>query len=198
MPPTLTEVLMSAIEHSIVPMTLSDPNAPDNPIIAANPAFAAMTGYDLPEIVGRNCRFLQGTDTDPQTRARIRQSIADEQGCVEWIVNRRRNGKAFWNLLFLSPVHDRDGRLVHFFGNQMDITAGLPSDRAEVVFGRAHMTPDNQAEFNALVLADVMQADAAPLRARALESVVTRSRRLAELSSALQAGDAPALPALPD
>ena len=196
MPPTLTEVLLSAIEHSTVPMTLSDPHAPDNPIVAANPAFAAMTGFPLGEIIGRNCRFLQGPDTDPATLRRIRQSIADEQGCVEWIVNRRRNGKPFWNLLFLSPVHDRDGRLVHFFGNQMDITTGLPSERAEVVFGRAHMSRDNQAEFNALVLDDVTRAEHPAARAAALQGVVTRARRLAELSSALAPGDTPAIPPL--
>ncbi len=197
----ITRALLAAVHHSTEPMVLSDPHAPDHPIIAANPAFSTMTGYPMEEIVGRNCRFLQGPGTDAATARRIGRTVASGQGCVEWIVNHRRDGKAFWNLLFLSPVHDRHGRLLHFFGNQLDITKGFPEWLGEVTFGRAYMTPENQTEFQALLL-DILEdqgaATAGPeARARALERIVAASRRLSELSTALVAGAPTPVPALP-
>ncbi len=186
---TLTRALISAVQHSTEAMVLSDPHQPDHPLIAANPAFATMTGYGLDQIIGRNCRFLQGPRTDLGTSARIKQAIKDEEGCIEWIVNHRKDGRAFWNLLFLSPVHDRAGRLLHYFGNQLDITTGLPERLGEVTFGRAHMSPTNQAEFQRLLL-EMLEADepgSGPAdRARALERIVASSRRLAELSTDLK------------
>ena len=189
---TLTKALISAVQHSTEAMVLSDPHQPDHPLIAANAAFSDMTGYGLDEIIGHNCRFLQGTSTDRTTALRIRDAIREEAGCIEWIVNHRKDGRAFWNLLFLAPVHDRAGRLLHYFGNQMDITAGLPERLAEVSFGRAHMTEPNQAEFQHLLL-DILEDDehvrTDPAgRARALERLIITSRRLAALSTELQPG----------
>ncbi len=186
---TLTRALISAVQHSTEAMVLSDPHQPDHPLIAANPAFAVMTGYGLNEIIGRNCRFLQGSSTDPGTAGRIRAAIKAEAGCIEWIVNHRKDGRAFWNLLFLSPVHDRAGRLLHYFGNQLDITAGLPERLTEVTFGRAHMSPENQAEFQHLLL-DILEDEESTYtdpsgNARALERIIVTSRRLAELSTDL-------------
>ena len=143
----LTRALISAVQNSTEAMVLSDPHQPDHPLIAANRAFASMTGYGMEDIVGHNCRFLQGKNTDFETAQRIKAAIKEETGCIEWIVNHRQNGRAFWNLLFLCPVHDRAGRLLHYFGNQMDITGGLPERLGEVTFGRAHMSPENLAEF---------------------------------------------------
>ena len=190
----ITRALLSAIEHSTEPMVLSDPHAPDHPIMAANGAFATMTGYTLPQIVGRNCRFLQGTDTDPATTRRIAAAIAAQQASIEWIVNHRANGRPFWNLLFLSPIHDRDGRLLHYFGNQLDITTGLPDWLTEVSFGRAHMTEAHQAEFQRMLLAILDDETGAEPAARALERTLAATRRIAELSTALQPGGGPAIP----
>lgn len=197
MPHPITRALLSAIDHSTEPMVLSDPHAPDHPIVAANGAFAAMTGYTLPQIVGRNCRFLQGKDTDPATTLRIKAAIAAQQANIEWIVNHRANGRPFWNLLFLSPIHDRDGRLLHYFGNQLDITAGLPDWLTEVSFGRAHMTDADQAEFQRLLLAILDDESGAEPTARALERTLAATRRIAELSTALQPGGAPIPPPSP-
>ncbi len=200
MPNQLTQALLAAVANSTEPMVLSDPHAPDHPIIAANPAFAIMTGYPMAEIVGRNCRFLQGAGTDRKTAQRLRSAIEAEEGCIEWIVNHRRDGSAFWNLLFLVPIRDRDGRLLHYFGNQLDITRGFPDWLGEVTFGRAHLTRENGAEFQHLLL-DIMEDQSAseeggPAQARALERIIAASRRLAELSTTLAAGAKPEIPAL--
>ena len=148
---TITEALLTAIAHSTEPMALSDPNLPDHPIIAINTAFEAITGYRAAEIVGRNCRMLQGPGTDPETARKLGRVIAAGDGCVEWIVNHRKNGTAFWNLLFLSPVRDGQGRIIHYFANQHDITKGLPTRLSAVNFGRAHMRAEIVVEFQRLV-----------------------------------------------
>lgn len=189
---SVTDALLAAMAHSTEPMSLSDPALPDHPIIAVNAAFEAMTGYGSAEMVGRNCRLLQGPATDRDAAHRLGRSIAAGHGCVEWIVNHRKDGGAFWNLLFLSPVYDADGALLHFFGNQHDITEGLPPRLTEVGFGTAHMALESAAEFQRLLreIAGATQSPGAPANARALERVLAATRRLAELSTGLVPGPA--------
>jgi PAS domain S-box-containing protein len=103
-------------------MAISNPNLPDNPIAFANPSFLAMTGYTLGEIIGRNCRFLQGPDTDEKVIYRMRESIAAQQSVNVEILNYRKDGTTFWNALHVSPVFDIAGKLQYFFGSQIDVT----------------------------------------------------------------------------
>ena len=112
----------AVIEMSLVPIVLSDPHQPDCPIIFANGAFSELTGYDVNEIIGRNCRFLQGPETDMAAVARIRAAIKARWNITEELVNYRKDGTMFWNALFVNPVFDRGGRLVYFFGTQFDVT----------------------------------------------------------------------------
>lgn len=147
-----TRALLSIIPHASEPMCLSDPNQPDHPIIATNHAFERITGYPAAETIGRNCRFLQGPATDPETPARIRSAIEARQGCIEWMVNYRRDGSKFWNLLFMVPVFASDGTLLHYFANQRDFGAEVPEGLpADYVLGRATLPPDGQAAFNAIL-----------------------------------------------
>ena len=185
---TLTDSLLAAMAHSTEAMSLSDPRLPDHPIVAVNAAFEAMTGYSGAEVVGRNCRFLQGPATDPDAPRRIGRAIADGHGCIEWIANHRKDGRVFWNLLFLSPVRDEDGTLLHFFGNQHDITEGLPPGFLELRFGRADMPAESLAEFQLLMREIASATAAAPAHARALERLLSAARRLAELSVRLVPG----------
>ncbi len=187
---SITEALLTAIAHSTEPMVLSDPHLPDHPIIAVNPAFEAITGYPAAEIVGRNCRMLQGPGTDLATARKLGRVIAAGDGCVEWIVNHRKDGAAFWNLLFISPVRDGHGRIIHYFANQHDITKGLPARLSEVNFGRAHMPAEIMAEFQRLVHEIAAAAGDGPGHARELEKVVAAARRLAEVSTTLAPGTA--------
>ena len=179
----IREALVTAMMHSTAPMVLSDPSQPDCPMIAVNHAFATLTGYDARDIVGQNCRFLQGPKTDPASPPRIRACLAAGEGCIEWIVNYRKDGSMFWNLLFISPVRDADGTLLYFFGNQLDITHGLPPWLTEVAFGRAHVTPALEQELH-ILLDEVTVAD----QTLALERVVAAAHRLAEISVSLAPG----------
>jgi two-component system, cell cycle sensor histidine kinase and response regulator CckA len=101
---------------------ITDPNQPDNPIIYANPAFSRITGYEPEEIIGRNCRFLQGADTDPKTVTQLRQAIQQRQEIKTTLLNYRKDGQPFWNELKISPVLSETGELVYFVGFQTDVT----------------------------------------------------------------------------
>ena len=182
--------LASAIMHSTEPMVLSDCRQPDLPMVVANEAFEALTGYARDEIVGRNCRFLQGAGTDQDTARRIKRAILAGRGCVEWIVNHRKDGEAFTNLLFLSPVRDRQGNTLYYFGNQLDITQGAPDWLEQVSLGKADMTERTELEFHSLLL-DILESTAgdAAGTSRSLERIVAAARRLAELSTQLAPGE---------
>lgn len=182
--PRFTDLLIAAIMHSGEPMVLTDPTLPDHPMIAVNAAFEALSGYPASETVGRNCRFLQGAGTDPNTPARIGACIAEERGCVEWIVNYRRDGTMFWNLLFLSPVFAQDGTLLHYFGNQRDISLGPSAELPDYTLGKADMTLDAESDFHALLrgLADEPTGDAS---ARRLEGLVEAARELDRITTRL-------------
>ncbi len=185
----MTAALLAAIAHSTEPLVLSDARQPDMPMIAVNSAFEALSGYSRVELVGRNCRLLQGAGTDPATRARIGKCVRAGEGCIEWIVNYRRDGSAFWNLLFISPVFGPDGTLRHYLGNQLDITKGLPDWIGEVTFGRAHMSPTIQAEFHGLLHEVLENTDTVVSNsALALERIIAAARRLSELSTQLDPG----------
>ena len=101
---------------------ITDPNQPDNPIIYSNPAFSRITGYSADEIMGRNCRFLQGPDTDQQAVAQIRHAFAHRQEVTVTLLNYRKNGQPFWNELKIAPIFSEQGDLLYCVGVQTDIT----------------------------------------------------------------------------
>jgi PAS domain S-box-containing protein len=103
-------------------IAISDARQPHNPIIYCNPAFEKITGYSQEEVIGRNCRFLQGMDTDPQAVETIRQAVRTGQECQVVLKNYRKDGTLFWNDLTISPVRDASGVVTHFIGVQTDIT----------------------------------------------------------------------------
>jgi PAS domain S-box-containing protein len=115
-------IFFAAVKTTRMPMIVTDPNQPDNPIVFANPAFLNMTGYSWHELVGKNCRILQGPDTDRDTVAEIRRAIEQRQETSVELLNYKKNGAAFWNALFVSPVFDADGKLIYFFASQLDVT----------------------------------------------------------------------------
>jgi two-component system NtrC family sensor kinase len=115
----LYERAMSATSCGIV---IADATVPNNPLLYCNPAFESITGYSQVEVLGRNCKFLQGVDTDPEELDKLRQAIRGGQECEVTLKNYRKDGTPFWNDLKLSPVHDADGKLTHFVGIQTDIT----------------------------------------------------------------------------
>jgi diguanylate cyclase (GGDEF)-like protein/PAS domain S-box-containing protein len=115
--------LAAAISHIGTGVTLSDPTLPDNPIIFVNAGFTAITGYTAEAMLGKNCRFLQGPDTDLDTMAELRRAIAQRQPFTGTLLNYRQDGTPFWNELTINPVFDQDGALINFVGLQTDVTA---------------------------------------------------------------------------
>ncbi len=115
-------------------MIITDPRQDDNPIVFVNDAFLALTGYERDEIMGRNCRFLQGIDTELDTVASLKTAIAARTDITVDILNYRKDGSAFWNTLYVSPVFSKAGELQFFFASQVDVTASreeqLRADRA--------------------------------------------------------------------
>ena len=115
-------IFFAAVKTTRMPMIVTDPRQPDNPIVFANPAFINMTGYGEDELLGRNCRFLQGPDTDPETVAEVRRALEQKREVSVDILNYKKNGASFWNALFISPVYDEAGEVIYFFASQLDIS----------------------------------------------------------------------------
>ncbi|WP_084046031.1 GGDEF domain-containing protein [Deinococcus hopiensis] len=117
----LSDVLKQAVDAATNGIVISS-NEGDRPIMYCNRAFERLTGYPSNEILGRNCRFLQGEDTDPETRTRLRQAVDAGEEVDVVILNYRKNGTPFWNALNLAPLHDSQGHVTHFVGIQTDMT----------------------------------------------------------------------------
>ncbi len=112
----------AAIRASRMAMVISDPSKPDNPIIFANDAFLVLTGYERDEVTGKNCRFLQGPDTEITARLKIKEAIANNKDISIDILNYKKDGSSFWNSLYMSPVFDANGITQYFFASQLDVT----------------------------------------------------------------------------
>jgi PAS domain S-box-containing protein len=151
-----TDPFAEAVRATRMPMVISDPRLPDNPVVFVNDAFCRLTGYERQEIIGRNCRFLQGPETDPAVVRRIRDAVNAAQPIQVDIRNHRKSGEAFWNRLLMAPVYGADGKLAYFFASQVDVTiererlAGLETHNAALmaeVAGRLRAQQESEARL---------------------------------------------------
>lgn len=121
-------VLDRSVEESVaaspLAMVITNPKRPDNPIEIANAAFCRLTGYAEREIVGRNCRFLAGEETEPAIRRQVRSAVEAQRPVLVDILNYRRDGTPFRNGVMIAPLFDGDGKLSYFLGSQVDLAAG--------------------------------------------------------------------------
>ncbi|WP_336978604.1 PAS domain-containing protein [Altererythrobacter fulvus] len=117
------------IDASPTAAVISDPRQPDNPIIACNDAFVRLTGYAREEIVGRNCRFLSGPETEPELTEMLRDGIRRKQPVMVEILNYKKDGSRFRNAVMVAPIFDDAGELEYFLGSQMEVvlSSGLSS-----------------------------------------------------------------------
>lgn len=122
---------------------LTDPSQPDNPIVYASEGFYETTQYGMDYVIGRNCRFLQGPDTLPTSVRRVTEAIEEGKEVCETILNYRRDGTPFLNLLMIAPLYDNKGRIRYFIGCQIDVTglidAGRSLDSFQRLLAREHM-----------------------------------------------------------
>ena len=126
----------TAIRGTRMPMVLTDPHRHDNPIVFASEAFYGLTGYSPDEVIGFNCRFLQGPDSAPEASARIHTALAAREPVSLDILNYRKDGTTFWNALYITPVWAEDGTLEFFFASQLDVSDRIEAQR-EIVSQKA-------------------------------------------------------------
>jgi diguanylate cyclase (GGDEF)-like protein/PAS domain S-box-containing protein len=111
-----------AIAASPNVIVIADARVTDCPIVYVNPKFEQMTGYSASEVIGKNCRFLQGTDTKQPGLNTIRQALREQKECRVVLRNYRKDGTLFWNDLSISPIRDEAGEVTHYIAVQTDIT----------------------------------------------------------------------------
>ncbi|NGP45404.1 PAS domain-containing protein [Bacillaceae bacterium SIJ1] len=116
------ELLKRALDHSKVGIVITDPSLNDNPIVYMNEGFRLLTGYSEDEVIGKNCRFLQGVETDPMSVQKVRNAIHDMRAINIEIVNYKKNGEKFWNELHIDPVYIENQGRYYFFGVQKEVT----------------------------------------------------------------------------
>ncbi len=159
---------IKALESLKEGVTISDPRKKDNALVYANSSFLQLTGYSLEEVLNRNCRFLQGPDTDPDALVRIRQALASGTPLTIELLNYRKDGTAFWNQLTISPIHDDLGAITNFIAIQRDVTAYhmLEQKAASVESLREALTllRDRVKEQEDTIAAFIMHADPAMQR----------------------------------
>ncbi|KAK1584904.1 uncharacterized protein LY79DRAFT_610923 [Colletotrichum navitas] len=104
---------------------LTNPGLADNPIVFASDGFIKVTGYTRPEIIPRNCRFLQGAHTDREPVRRLKTAIEARKESVELLLNYKKNGDPFWNLLYVAPLYNESGMISFFIGGQINCSTTI-------------------------------------------------------------------------
>jgi PAS domain S-box-containing protein len=193
------DIFFAAVKTTRMPMIVTDPHQRDNPIVFCNDAFTFMTGYSEEEILGSNCRFLQGPETDRAVIAQLRAAIAKVEEIAVEVLNYRKNGSTFWNALFVSPVYDAAGKLLYFFGSQLDISRRREAEEAlheaQKMEAVGKLTGGIAHDFNNLLqviqgYTDILEARVDPndrAAKRATEAIAAAANRGATLTQQLLA-----------
>lgn len=127
-PGLIPQVLSKILDSCINGVSLADPDLEDLPLVYVNKAFEEITGYTQEESLGRNCRFLQGTDHDQEDLVKLRDAIKNQKPVEVTLRNYRKNGELFYNHLLMNPLFDSKGNLLYFLGVQYDATEEVRAD----------------------------------------------------------------------
>ncbi len=162
-------------------MVVADAREFDQPIVLANRAFLELTGYTAEEIIGSNCRILQGKGTSPIAVAAIRCALLEQRETTVELLNYRKDGAPFWNRLHISPIHADEGTLAYFFGSQIDVTEQRRIEALEASERRLLMEVDHRVR-NVLAIVEsivrLSKADDAHLYAAAIQQRVQALARV--------------------
>ena len=137
-PGLIPRTLCAILDSCVNGVTLADPDLEDLPLVYANNAFAVMTGYTQEETIGKNCRFLQGTDQKQEEKGLIRNAIKNAQPIEVTLRNYRKTGELFYNRLAITPLFDSEGRVLYYLGVQYDVTKQVLAEK-EIERLKAHI-----------------------------------------------------------
>lgn len=179
------DLALAAFERTPMPMVVTDARQRDQPIVMANQAFLDLCGFSADEVIGRNCRFMQGPGTDAAVIRRIGEAVAAEEALTVELLNYRRDGSSFWNSLQLSPIYDDERRLLYYFASQKDVSREHQLRVAEADEHRLLREVDHRAR-NALALVQgIVRLTRAPTAETYSRSVQRRVDALAQAHSIL-------------
>jgi PAS domain S-box-containing protein len=144
------KVLLKAIDNVAEGISIADASEPDLPLVYVNQGFYKITGYSAEEVIGKNCRFLQGPDTNKEEVKKIRDSIKNNTSCVVELENYKKDGTMFWNRLSMVPLFDGKKNLTHYVGIQSDITIEkkLVKEKSELNAMQTTLQTVNDIVFN--------------------------------------------------
>jgi PAS domain S-box-containing protein len=125
----MTEVA-KRLDGANIPLTIADATRPDMPLCYVNPAFCSATGYDAEQVIGKNCRFLQGDLNNDTARLKMHRGLAQGIGFQVVFRNKRADGSTFDNLVIIEPLHDPDGQLLYVVGSQFVLKDGTQPEHA--------------------------------------------------------------------
>ena len=185
-----------AVESVTVGVTIADAKQEDEPVVYANQGFQRLTGYPLGEVLGRNCRFLQGPKTNDSTRQTIRDALDAAEPVSVDILNYRKDGTTFWNRLDVNPVFDDEGDLTHFIGFQQDITERVRRKQRLAVLNRIlRHNVRNKTNVISGYAESIQRGDADPVQASnrildAADELLTISEQIREFDTVIEEGAA--------
>nr|AML78854.1 putative LOV domain-containing protein [Oresitrophe rupifraga] len=170
--PRVSEDLKDALSAFQQTFVVSDATKPDFPILYASAGFFKMTGYTSKEVVGRNCRFLQGADTNPEDVSKIREALQEGKTYCGRLLNYKKDGTTFWNLLTIAPIKDETGKILKFIGMQVEVSRHTEGSKEKMV--RPNGLPES------LIRYDARQKEMATSSVTELVQAVKRPRSLSE------------------
>lgn len=118
----IPQILSAILDECVNGVTLADPDLEDIPVVYANKAFERLTGYNQTEIIGHNCRFLQGPDRDQEGRFQIAEALKNHETIEVTLRNYRKDGELFFNHLKITPLFNRKREVIYYLGVQYDVT----------------------------------------------------------------------------
>jgi len=124
-PGLIPQILSKILDSSVNGITLADPDMEDMPLVYVNKAFENMTGYTMEEVVGKNCRFMQGEEREQKERYMMQEAIKNSESIEITFKNYRKNGELFYNHLEMSPLFDSNGNVLYYLGVQLDVTQSI-------------------------------------------------------------------------